>query len=277
MGSPRPNRRRSEPRARARGCAGGKRATLLRVLKLIGPERKILSMAVGTILFTTPVSLFFPAAVGKLLDVSTIGDPVFTPTTIAVALLTLFSVQGLFISLRDGLLAVAGERMAARLRAATFTAILRQETAFFDANRSGELINRLSSDTAVIQKAITGNIATGLRSLGMVVGCTAMLVYTSPKLALVSLCVIPPGGVVSMFLGRFMKRKQKDVQDALALTTQQAEEAFSTLRTVRQFARERTEAERYARAVLTTRDLVSRSLPPDTWPPTPNPEPRTDP
>ncbi len=83
-------------------------------------------LAVGTIFITTPISLFFPAAVGKLLDVAATADPVITPVTVAGALLVVFTIQGLMMSARDGLLSVAGERMAARLRNQTFASVLRQ-------------------------------------------------------------------------------------------------------------------------------------------------------
>ncbi len=49
-----------------------------------------------------------------------------------------------------------------------FSKLLDQEIAYFDANRTGNLINRLSSDAVVVQKALTNNIASGLRSLFMV-------------------------------------------------------------------------------------------------------------
>ncbi len=43
--------------------------------------------------------------------------------------------------------------------------MLTQETAFFYKNPTGELINRLSSDTTLVGKAITDNVSDGLRSL----------------------------------------------------------------------------------------------------------------
>jgi len=92
--------------------------------------------------------------------------------------------------------------MAARLRRQTFQAVMRQDMAFFDATRTGELLNRLASDTSVVQKAITNNVTSALRSVGMVFGCTAMLLVTSPKLSLVSLLVLPPGGVIAVYMGR---------------------------------------------------------------------------
>jgi ATP-binding cassette subfamily B (MDR/TAP) protein 10 len=47
------------------------------------------------------------------------------------------------------------------------------------------------------------------------VGGTVMLVYLSPSLALLSLVVIPPVGVVGVLYGRYVKKRQKEVQAAL--------------------------------------------------------------
>jgi ABC-type multidrug transport system fused ATPase/permease subunit len=49
-----------------------------------------------------------------------------------------------------------------------FSRLLDQEIAYFDANRTGDLINRLSSDAVVVQKALTNNVASGLKAVFMV-------------------------------------------------------------------------------------------------------------
>lgn len=59
----------------------------------------------------------------------------------------------------------AGQRIVNRLRQKIFGSIIQQETAFFDKNPTGELINRLSTDTTLVGKAITDNISDGLRAL----------------------------------------------------------------------------------------------------------------
>lgn len=62
------------------------------------------------------------------------------------------------------LFAFAGQRIVNRLRASLFSSLLRQEVAFFDKTRTGELINRLSSDTALLGRSITENLSDGLRA-----------------------------------------------------------------------------------------------------------------
>jgi ABC-type multidrug transport system fused ATPase/permease subunit len=56
-----------------------------------------------------------------------------------------------------------------------YSHLLDQEIAFFDRNRTGDLLNRLSSDTVIVQKSLTNNISTGLRSIFMVRFCYSLL------------------------------------------------------------------------------------------------------
>ena len=58
----------------------------------------------------------------------------------------------------------------------------------------------------------------------MVVGCTGMLAYLSPELAVVSVTVFPPVAGIGVWFGRRMKKQQKGVQAALAASSAVAEE-----------------------------------------------------
>lgn len=69
-----------------------------------------------------------------------------------------------------------GQKVIKRLRDRLFSAILRQETAFFDKTRTGELINRLSADTILVGKAVTDNVSDGLRAVAQSVAGVSMMV-----------------------------------------------------------------------------------------------------
>lgn len=74
-----------------------------------------------------------------------------------------FIIGGLANMGRVLLFRVSGERIIQRLRNNLYGTILKQDMSFFDKNRSGELISRLSVDTAVVGKSITNNLSDGLR------------------------------------------------------------------------------------------------------------------
>ena len=77
---------------------------------------------------------------------------------------------------------LAGERVVRDLRRDLFSSVIAQDMGFFDRNRTGELINRLSADTTLIGKSITNNLMDGSRSiLQAIVGvCDAPLRAFAP-------------------------------------------------------------------------------------------------
>jgi len=65
-----------------------------------------------------------------------------------------------------------------RLRTRAFGSIIRQDIAFFDKSKTGELINRLSNDVWYVGYATTMNISDGLRGLVGTIGGITMMVDT---------------------------------------------------------------------------------------------------
>ena len=69
--------------------------------------------------------------------------------------------------------------------------------------------------------------------------------YMSPQLALVSLGVVPPVALWAVWMGKKVRKTGKEVQDALAQSTQVAEEKISNIRTVKAFGKENQEIKNY--------------------------------
>lgn len=60
---------------------------------------------------------------------------------------------------------VTGERQTARIRVLYLKALLKQDVSYFDVDaRTGEVVNSISSDTLLIQDAISEKVVTHLRS-----------------------------------------------------------------------------------------------------------------
>jgi ATP-binding cassette subfamily B protein len=167
----------------------------------------------------------------------------------ALAVLGVFFISGVAAALRSYLFTVAGERVVALLRADLFAALIGQEVGFFDQQRTGELTNRLASDTTVIQNAVTVNVSMALRFGLSIFGSLAVLFWYSWELTLLMLLVVPFVAGGAGFYGRLLRVVSRQVQDALAEASAVAEEAISGVRTVRAFAREKQEVERYSEAV----------------------------
>ncbi len=232
--------------------------SLWRLLGLARPEVGLLTIATLALLISSGLSLVYPLAVQYMVDAIGGSTTWISFDSAALLLLTLFLVESVFSMVRAWLFTVAGERVVARLRQSLFSAILHQDIAFFDQSRTGELTNRLASDTAVLQNTVTVNLSMALRFGVGAIGGVAMLLYMSPQLTLLAMAVVPVVAIGAALYGRWIRNLSSEVQDALATSTEVAEESIAGLRTVRSFAQEDAEVARYGAAVDSSFRLAAR-------------------
>ncbi|MDQ3035026.1 MAG: ABC transporter transmembrane domain-containing protein [Myxococcota bacterium] len=236
------------------------RASSARLLQLARKQWK--PLAVGTIFLAigSGASLIYPQAIRLLLDDALGAGDVGTIDTVAMLMGIVVAVQAISTGIRYVLFTTAGERIVTQLRRDLFARLLDQEIAFFDERRTGELQSRLASDTTVLQNAVSVNISMALRNAATIVGGVALLLWTSPMLTAVMLCVVPPIALGAVYWGRRLRRLAREAQDALAGASSVAEETLSGIRTVRSFVAEHAEAGRYAEAIERAYELQARRI-----------------
>ncbi|KAJ2540858.1 ATP-binding cassette permease mdl1, partial [Coemansia sp. RSA 1933] len=221
----------------------------VRLFRLAKPEYKLLGGAVGLLFVSSTITMAVPFTMGKIIDlVTSAGAAVPFGLTLGqmfAGLGAVFVVGAVANAGRVMLIRTAGERMVARMRRLVFDRIMHQDMGFFDRNRTGDLVSRLSVDTSVVSKSITNNVSDGLRAgISAVVG-VAMMVYVSPKLTGIMLGVVPPIAIWAVVYGRFIKKLSKQTQEAVGDLTKVSEERISNIRTVQAFSREAQEVDRY--------------------------------
>ncbi|NWS98597.1 ABCBA protein, partial [Mionectes macconnelli] len=217
--------------------------------------------AVGFLAVSSVITMSAPFFMGKVIDIIyTNPSEDFTDslTNLCALLSGIFLCGGAANATRVYLMQTAGQRIVKRLRATIFSSILKQETAFFDKTRTGELINRLSSDTALLGRSVTENLSDGLRAGAQASVGVAMMFFVSPSLAAFVLSVVPPLAVLAVIYGRYLRKLTKMTQDSLAEATQLAEERIGNIRTVRAFGQEVAEMEKYTNKVDYVLQLAKR-------------------
>ncbi|KAI8147888.1 ATP-binding cassette sub-family B member 10, mitochondrial [Fennellomyces sp. T-0311] len=232
------------------------------LFQLAKPEAKSISAAIALLVISSSVTMSVPFSMGKIIDIVTHPEVKeymgFTMPQFMGALSVVFCIGALANSGRVLLFRLAGERIIQRLRNDLYRNILRQDMAFFDKNRTGELISRLSVDTAIVGKSITGNVSDGLRALATAVVGSSMMLWISPKLTAVMMVVVPPVSIFGILYGRYVKTLSRKTQTALSEITKLGEERISSIRTVQAFAKENSEADRYWKKVLAVYGLAKK-------------------
>nr|AAF78198.1 M-ABC2 protein [Homo sapiens] len=238
-----------------------------KLLGLAYPERRRLAAAVGFLTMSSVISMSAPFFLGKIIDVIYTNPTVDYSdnlTRLCLGLSAVFLCGAAANAIRVYLMQTSGQRIVNRLRTSLFSSILRQEVAFFDKTRTGELINRLSSDTALLGRSVTENLSDGLRAGAQASVGISMMFFVSPNLATFVLSVVPPVSIIAVIYGRYLRKLTKVTQDSLAQATQLAEERIGNVRTVRAFGKEMTEIEKYASKVdhvmqLARKEAVARA------------------
>jgi ABC transporter fused permease/ATP-binding protein len=236
------------------------RVSIGRLIALARPEWPRLALGTLFLLIGSGAGLLYPQGIKIVIDGALAGTSTATVDRVALGMAAVSVVFGVSIAMRYVLFSVAGERVVSRLRERLYRSIIDQEIGFFDARRTGELTSRLSSDTGVLQSAVTVNVSMAVRSAAQAAGGVAFLFYTSPMLTALMLAVVPGVALGAVFYGRRVRRLARDVQDALAVAGEVAEESIAGVRTVRSFAAEETESRRYGAAIGRALTLARRRI-----------------
>ncbi|XP_058525544.1 ATP-binding cassette sub-family B member 10, mitochondrial isoform X3 [Ochotona princeps] len=200
-----------------------RRSEARKLLGLAYPERGRLAAAVGFLAVSSVITMSAPFFLGKIIDIIYTNPTVDygdNLTRLCLGLGCVFLCGATANAIRVYLMQTSGQRIVNRLRTSLFSSILKQEVAFFDKTRTGELINRLSSDTALLGHSVTENLSDGLRAVAQASFGIGMMFFISPSLATFVLSVVPPISILAVIYGRYLRKLTKVRQDSLAQATQ---------------------------------------------------------
>jgi len=236
-----------------------------RLIKIARPEAGVLGWAFLFLIVSSSISMTIPFSIGKFLDIATKSAENAQNQLYGYNLTTLYMALGGILIVGAGanygriiILRIVGERIVARLRSQLFRRTLAQNAEFFDANRVGDLISRLSSDTVIVGKSITQNLSDGLRSLVSGVGGLTLMAYVSFKLSSVLAICFPPIIIGTVLYGRAVRNLSRKIQRNLGTLTKIAEERLGNVRTSQAFVGEVLEVSRYNKQVKKIFNLGKR-------------------
>ncbi|XP_064431796.1 mitochondrial potassium channel ATP-binding subunit isoform X2 [Mirounga angustirostris] len=110
---------------------------------------------------------------------------------------------------------------------------------------TGQLVSRLTTDVQEFKSSFKLVISQGLRSCTQVAGCLVSLSMLSPRLTLLLMVATPTLMGVGTLMGSALRKLSRQCQEQVARATGVADEALGNVRTVRAFAMEHREEERY--------------------------------
>ena len=235
------------------------------VIALLGQYKLRLAGASAALLFTAGATLSLGRGLQVLIDQG-FGGGTSADLKSAIALLisiTAAIAVGTFV--RFYLVSWLGERISADIRKAVFDNIVRLHPGFFETNRSGEIMSRLTTDTTLLQTIIGSSFSMALRSSLTTTGALVMMFITNLKLSLIIALGVPLILVPILVFGRRVRRLSNESQDSIASVGSYAGEVIQHIRVVQSYTREQFEADAFEYEVeqafaIARRRIWQRSL-----------------
>ena len=223
--------------------------------RLARPYRVRVALSMLTLLVATATALG-PPYLAKLAIDEGIGNRDLTRLTeIVVVFLVLGLVNWGAAYTQTYLTGWTGERMLADLRNRLFRHLQRLSLGFYERNRAGVVISRLTNDVEALDQLVTEGLTSLVQNSLTLLGTAIVLFVLDWRLALATLVVLPPLGLATAWFRNRSARAYQGVRERLGLVTATLAEDIAGMRVVQSYAREPQNRERFASVSQDYRDV----------------------
>ena len=218
-----------------------------RLLMYIKPYIKRLILALFCIVMAAGANLYLPWIIKDMIDDVLMSKNMMMLNLIAVGILVVMFVRGVFYYGQSYLVSYVGQRVIIDVRSILFRKFQRMPLAYFDRQQTGTVMSYITNDVAAMQSAIVDNLIDLVTEASILIGSLCMMIYLDWKLSMLTLMTIPLVGYAMKIFGRKLKSSGSVIQERMADITSMLQESISAIRVVKSFVREAYEIKRFER------------------------------
>ncbi|XP_075692589.1 antigen peptide transporter 1 [Rhinoderma darwinii] len=170
---------------------------------------------------------------------------VFSTTIIIMTLITLSSAVTEFVC--DCIFNVTMSLVHTQTQVQLLRSVLKQDIAFFDTVPAGDITSRVTTDITAMSEALSHNLSLLMWYSMRLTFLFIYMVGLSPKLTLFTMLCLLVITIVPQLSGTYYQNLATKIQETLCKVNQVAQETFTNIKTVRSFANEEGECQRYER------------------------------
>jgi len=248
-----------EPERDRRDRRSGRRARAW-LWPLVRPHRRLVALASLAVLVQTGAALAMPYLVKVAIDQGVVPKDLEVVNQVAVAYLVLAGVQFLAGRYEIETVARAGQRVLFSVRTKLFRHLQTLSLDFYERERTGRLVARMTSDIDAMSDLVTDGLVTLVTALITMVGVAVILVVMDWQLALATLVVAPLIGLAARFWRRWSADAYRQVRETHSVVTVQLQESLAGVRAIQSFRRERATASRLREANHDERTAHRRTI-----------------
>ena len=228
--------------------------------RLAAPYKRQTALAVASLLAATLISLAPPYLAKLAVDAVENGRD--APYVAGIVALFIASGIGALVatSAQTYFTGWTGERILADLRNRLFKHLNRLSLGYFERNRAGVIISRLTNDVEALDQLVTDGVTTLVQNTLILIGSAIILFFLDWKLALATLTVLPLMAVATALFRVYSARAYRAVRERLALVTATLAEDIAGMRVVQSYTREQANLRRFREVNAHYRDANHRTV-----------------
>jgi ATP-binding cassette subfamily B protein len=211
---------------------------LTTLYRLARPYKLRTALSVGTLLAGTLVSLAPPYLLKLAIDDGISKHDLTKLGWIVVAFLGAGVAALVFSYAQTYFTGWTGERMLADLRNHLFRHLQRLSLGFYERNRAGVLISRITNDVEALDQLVTDGVTSLVQNTLTLVGSAVVLFLLDWRLALAVLIVFPFMTIATAIFRKRSGRAYRAVRETLGAVTATLAEDIAGMRVVQSFTRE---------------------------------------
>jgi len=211
---------------------------LTTLVRLIRPYKARTALALGSLLAATLVSLAPPYLIKLAIDEGIRHHQLHRLELIVIAFLVVGVLGLVFSYAQTYFTGWTGERMLADLRNHLFRHLQRLSLGFYERNRAGVIISRLTNDVEALDQLVTDGVTSLVQNTLTLVGSAVVLFFLDWRLALATLTVMPLMTLSTAIFRKRSGRAYRSVRETLGAVTATLAEDIAGMRVVQAFTRE---------------------------------------
>ncbi|HEX7311829.1 MAG TPA: ABC transporter ATP-binding protein [Gaiellaceae bacterium] len=153
-----------------------------------------------------------------------------------------------------------GERILADLRNTLFRHLQRLSLGFYERNRAGVIISRLTNDVEALDQLVTDGFTSLVQNSLTLIGTVIILFFLDWRLALAVLTILPPLVIATALFRKHSARAYRQVRERLGMVTATLAEDIAGMRVVQAFTREAEQERAFREVNLSYRAANHRTI-----------------
>ncbi len=216
-----------------------------KIVRLIRAHKVKLGIAMGCMTLISGSTATLAFLIKNILDDIFIAQNGVMLKMVTFVVLGVSLTRGVAVLAKEYFMNNVGQSIITTLRNELYGKIQDLSLSFFQKERTGVLMSRITNDVTLIQSMVSTSVTAAIEHVFTIVGLTGVIIYRDWRLALVALVVVPVAFYPIVKLGRRVRKVSTGTQESVGELNTFLHETFAGAKIIKAFGREEYEKQRF--------------------------------